>query len=331
MGGGGLNPTLTRGTGKIAASQLQGNSGKLIVILERTRADSMIDPTIITKSLWQIVKAVTGTWLTAVAKYGLKWPDKYLHRVYSNEYVQACEPKGDDTKPNYNFFNFEEGGKWEDGVFNPPKKIGLRDLQVDTDTYWGFKIKEVVVYQKPELGDNELLKRRKKMIDVLFEEAMALDDKKQLLDKLNKLEQTAKQIGKSKLNEEKKLKEFEKVLEQLKEKVDKNAVDKDAAISIEGWFQFVLKSLEQSKNIKEGMEERVVKEIQYLKFRCAEYDLYHEKDQRVEKIQKGTPEEDQWKKMLPLLPLKKPEQKKQLFKPYPGTITPPKASSPNVS
>jgi len=320
---------LSDGSGKIVASQLQGNSGKFIVRLMRTRADNKIDPTVITKTSWQIVKAVPGTWLTVVAKYGLNWPDKYLHRVYFNEYVQACEPGSDDTKAEYNFFDFEEGGKWEDGINNPPKEAKARDRQVEIDSYWGFKLEEIVIFQKPELGEDELLQRRKKMIDLMFEEALALDDKKQLLNELNQLEQAMKKIANSILNEEQKMAEFYKLLEQLKEKVNKHAVGPDVADAIEGWFRFAEKSLRQSIDTKGSMEGRIDKEIKYLKFRCAEYDLIHDKDQEVERIQKGTPEENQWEKMLPLLPLKKPEDKKELFAPRPSIESPSK-TTPNV-
>ena len=329
MGGGGSNPTSSHGTGALAASQLQGNSGKFIVQLSRTRADNETDPTIITESLWQIVKAVQGTWLTAVAKYGLKWPDKYLHRVYFNEYVQACEPGSDDTKAEYNFFDFEEGGKWEDGINKPPKEARARDKQVEPDSYWGFKIMEIVVYQKPGMDDDELLKKRKKMMDFLFEKALALNDKKELLDKLQKLEQNAKAIENSKMSEEQKLEEFNKLLDELKENVGKHSVDKEVADAIEGWFRYAQRSLKKSVKIKGRMGKRVDKEIKYLKFRSAEYDLIHEKDQEVKKIQKGTPEEDQWKKMLPLLPLKKPEEKKKLFIPQPS-ISAPSTIPPSV-
>jgi hypothetical protein len=323
--GGGSNPTSSHGTGTLAASQLQGNSGKFIVQLIRSRTDNKKEPTIITESLWQIVKAVPGTWLTAVAKYGLKWPDKHLHRVYFNEYVQACEPGSDDTKAEYNFFDFEEGGKWEDGISKSPKEAKARDKQVEVDSYWGFKIKEIVVYQKPGMDDDEILKKRKKMLDVLFEKALALNDKKELLDKLKKLEQNLKAIMNSKMSEEQKLAEFDKLLAELKENVSKHAVDKDVADAIESWYRSAQKLLDESVKIKDRMGKRVAKEIKYLKFRSAEYDLMHDKDQQVKKVQKGTPEEDQWKKMLPLLPLKKPAEKKKLFTPRPSISAPSKA------
>jgi hypothetical protein len=78
------------------------------------------------------------------------------------------------------------------------------------------------------------------------------------------------------------------------------------------------------------MGDRIKKELEYLKFRCAEYDMIREGEQEVEEIQKGTDKEDQWKKMLPLLPLKKPEEKKQLYKPKPK-INIPTPSTPTDS
>ncbi len=319
----------THGTGKLAASQLQGNSGKFIVILIRRRTDSKIEPTIITEGLWQIVKAVPGTWLTAVAKYGegLNWPDKHLHRVYFNEYVQACKPGPDDTKADYKFFDFDEGGAWEDGIDKPPKEPGARDLQVEVDSYWGFKIIEVVIYQKPDIGEDELLKRRKKLIDFSFEKALASAQKKELLEDLEKLEKAVEKLDKSKLNEEQKLKEFQKFLEELNEKIKNKAVDEDVAGIIQGWFRYAEKALNESIEIKGRMGDRIKKELEYLKFRCAEYDMIREGEQEVKEVQKGTDKEDQWKKMLPLLPLKKPEEKKQLYKRKPKINTPTPSST----
>ena len=160
---------------------------------------------------------------------------------------------------------------------------------------------------------------------ILFEKALALNDKKELLDKLQKLEQNAKAIMNSKMSEEQKLAELDKLLTELKGNVSKHAIGKDEADAIESWYQLIQNALKESVIIKDRMGKRVDKEIKYLKFRSAEYDLMHDKDQQVKKVQKGTPEEDQWKKMLPLLPLKKPEEKKKLFIPHPSMSTPSKA------
>jgi len=309
---------LSDGSGKLLVSQVQGNSGKFIVRLIRIRADSKKEPTVITKSLWQIVKAVPGTWLTTVAKYGLNWPDKDLHRVYFNEYVQACEPGSDDTKADYHFFDFEEGGKWEDGINNSPKTAKARDHQVEIDSYWGFKLAEIVVYQKPELDDDEILQRRKKLMDSLLLKALAMDDKNQLLNELNKLEQDVENIDNLIRHEEQKLAEHCKILEQLKETVKKYSRDPDVALAGERLYQLQEETIKGNINSKGRLGSLVKQEIKYLKFRCAEYDLIHDSDQQVEKIQKGTSEENQWEKMLPLLPLKKPEDKIKLFSPKPG-------------
>ncbi len=147
----------------------------------------------------------------------------------------------------------------------------------------------------------------------------------ELLDKIQKLEQNAKAIMNSKMSEEQKLAEFDKLLAELKENVSKHAVGKDEADAIESWYRLAQMALKESVSIKDRMRKRVDKEIKYLKFRSAEYDLMHDKDQQVKKVQKGTPEEDQWKKRLPLLPLKKPAEKKKLFTPHPSISAPSKA------
>jgi hypothetical protein len=284
-------------SGKKQKVELRGNPGLPVVQIKRRRADKKIDPTIISESLWQVVKARPGTWLTAVAKYGLKWPDEHLHRVYFDEWVQKCEPGADDTKADYTFWKtFEPGGRWEDGISKPPKDAKFRDKAVEVDSYWCFKTKEVVEYQEPDMDEyDEVIKRRKKMFDMLFEEAMTLKQKKMLLDKLNELENTAKNWGEKILNEEKKLEEYQKSLEDLRNELKNNAADAkgEVAEAIERWY---IQNLEKSLKIKEDMEGRIIKEIDYLKFRCAEYDMIHEQDQEIVKIQKGTPEEDQWKK-----------------------------------
>jgi hypothetical protein len=331
MGGGSLSVAVSSGT--TAPSYVQGNPGKFIVVLERTRVDNQYDPSVITKSDWQIVKAVPGTWLTVVAEVGLKWPIQHLHRVYRNEDVQACEPgkddagQVDDTLPRYNFFDFEEGGKWEDGVTvsDPPKPAKARDLQVEIDSYWGFKLKEVVVYQKPDLSGDEVLQRRKKMFDFLFEEALALDAKKAMLDELDRLERAAKAIGNSIASEEQKQQELKKLLEELKEKISKKVVDGETAEAIDGWYRFIEHALEETLRYKGHQEERIVKEIQYLKFRNAEYDYIHEGEQSVKKVQKGTPEEDQWKNMPPVIgPPRAPKGRISPASPgAPGSSAPP--------
>jgi hypothetical protein len=277
-----------------------GNAGRFIVRLLRTRKDEQADPTVISVSLWQVVKAVPGTWLTAVAKYGLKppWPDKDLHRVYSDEWVQKCDPVDvkHDTEPKYTFWKvFSPGGRWEDGVDAPPKEAKLRDKEIDVDSYWCFKIRETAEFTKPGMDSSELLTKRKKMFDMLFREALTLGQKKTLLDKLAKLEKAAKGFANAKLNEERKRGELRKLLEDLKQAVKVDASKTEAAAEIEGWFKSALRSLDKSVQIKESMERRVLKEIKYVKFRCAEYDSVHEGDQRVESVQKGTAEEHQWK------------------------------------
>lgn len=279
----------------------EGNAGRFIVVLVRTRVNNKSNPTIISLSEWQVVKTVPGTWLTAVAKYGLKWPRRELHRVYSDEWVQKCEPvdPNRDTEPKYTFWEvFAPGGMWEKGVAQPsrePKPGELRDRHVEIGSYWCFKIREVAEFKLPEM-DTELLKRRKKLFDLLFEQALAKDDKKELLGRLSKLEQTAKAIGKSLKNETAKREELKKLLEQVRQELKRKSAKKDVGQALEAWFQFALRSLDKSVGYKESMEGRVVKEIDYLKFRCAEYDTLHESDQQVKRVQKGTSEEPQWKK-----------------------------------
>jgi hypothetical protein len=282
----------------------EGNPGRFIVKLLRTRVNDRNNPTVITLSLWQVMKTVPGTWLTAVAKYGdlqPPWPPSEWHRVYSEEWVQKCEPKdpAHDTEPDYHFWQtYSPGGRWEKGIYKPPRDAQpgeLRDTGLEIDEYWCFKLEEVAQFRLPNM-DTEQLKRIEKLLNALFEQAMAADEKKRLLERLNKAEKTVKAVGQAIKNEDQKREELKKLLEDLKKEVQKNASKKEVAEIIESWFRFGLRSLDESVKYKESMEERVLKEIEFLKFRCAEYDVYHEGEQKVEKIQKGTPEEDQWKK-----------------------------------
>lgn len=303
----------------------EGNAGLFIVELERTRVNNPFNPTVIAISQWQVVKTVPGTWLTAVAKYGLKppWPSRELHRVYSDEWVQKCKPADPtrDTEPKYTFWDvYQPGGRWEKGISETPRDARpgeVRDADIEIGSYWCFKIKEVAKFMLPEM-DTELLKRRKKLFDALFEQAMGAREKKRLLERLNELEKTAKAVGQSIGNEEKKREELKKLLEDLRQEVKKNAAKKEIAGMIEDWYRFAMRSLDKSLGGKESMEERVLKEIDYLKFRGAQYDAHHESDQKVKKIQKGTAEEHQWKK-TPLPPPKAP---------FHRTLPPPSLPSP---
>jgi hypothetical protein len=153
------NKISIRPSGKISKLKRTGNPGKFIVQLKRRRTPLNSDPTypaIVTESLWQVVKAVKGTWLTAVAKYGdgLNWKDEDLHRVYYDEWVQKCDPEGrdssgaiDDTKEPYSFWEtFCPGGMWEDGILKPPRKAGYRDGEIEAGDYWCFKISEIAKF-----------------------------------------------------------------------------------------------------------------------------------------------------------------------------------------
>lgn len=282
----------------------EGNAGRFIVKLSRTRMDDPNNPTVISRSLWQVVKTVPGTWLTAVAKYGdlqPPWPPKEWHRVYSEEWVQKCDPKdpAHDTEPKYHLWQtYSPGGRWEKGIYKPPRdaKPGeLRDTGVEADEYWCFKAEEVAQFKLPEM-DTELLKKKERLLNALFEQAMAADEKKRLLDRLNHAEKTAKAATQVIKNEEQRREEYKKLLEDLKQEVQKNAAMKETYEAAEAWYQQVLSALDESLKYQRNIEERVLKEIAFLKFRCAEYDVYHEGEQKVEKIQKGTPEEHQWKK-----------------------------------
>jgi hypothetical protein len=291
--------TVSSSSGKKSKFKRTGNPGKFIVQLMRRRTPPNSDqtnPTIITESSWQVVKAVPGTWLTAVAKYGLNWKDEDLHRVYYDEWVQKCEPGSDDTKAEYTFWEtFEPGGKYEDGIFEPPKEAGYRDKEIDVDSYWCFKLSEIAEFTMPDMEDNEILKKRKRIFDNLFQEAFTLEKKKMLLDKLNEFEETAKEINRIQLKEAEWYEKNAKLLQDLKEEIQKNAFD-ERRVFVDSLLEPFVKGLKEKMAFDENKERIVIKEIEYFKFRCAQYDMIHEKDQEVTKIQKGTDEEDQWKK-----------------------------------
>jgi hypothetical protein len=133
---------------------------------------------------------------------------------------------------------------------------------------------------------------------------MGAQEKKRLLDRLNQAEKTAKAVGQAIGNDEQKREKYKKLLDDVRQEMKKNAAREDLA-ALEAWYELAWRSLDESLGYKENMEGRVLKEIDFLKFRCAEYDTYHESDQKVKEIQKGTPEEHQWKK-TPLPPPKAP-------------------------
>jgi hypothetical protein len=134
------------------------------------------------------------------------------------------------------------------------------------------------------------------MFDRFFYLALKQKDKSLLLDELNQKEKAAKAYAKAKLKDEEAYEKYAKLLQDLKERVIRATEDQELADAEEFLYEFQLEALDEQKSRIERMENLVVREIEYLKFRCAQYDNKHEKDQEVVKIQKGTPEEDQWKK-----------------------------------
>jgi hypothetical protein len=252
------------------------------------------------------------------------WKDEELDKVYTQDWVQPCEPTGDESDPDrdikgkYHFFHWEEGGRWEAGIDEPPRKWGPRDRQIVVGSYWAFKIRDIVEFKMPSMHDNELLQKRQKIIDDLFEMALALQDKKELGQRLTKRELDAKAFEKVHRAESERLAELRRILEELRKDIASGAKNAEAAEAIEGLFRRYEKVLEEKVEIESRRGVRLSKEIEYLKFRCAEYDMATELDQRIEKVQKKTAESEQWRKMLPLLPLKKPEQRKRMNLPREG-------------